>query len=96
MRSDEKIRTVELSKLDEVLPLADHVIDVLPASPQTDELINADAVEMMRKELLPLATVLTANAQEAAALTGLDAKAITTVPAAREAARQLVKSAAGR
>jgi phosphoglycerate dehydrogenase-like enzyme len=49
VRGDEKIRTVELSKLDEVLPLADHVIDVLPGSPQTDELINANRIARMKR-----------------------------------------------
>ena len=38
---DEPIKVVELSQVDELLPLADHVVNILPANEQTKHFLNA-------------------------------------------------------
>lgn len=39
-RGDEKVRCVKISELDQWLPRADHVVNILPASPSSNELFN--------------------------------------------------------
>jgi hydroxymethylpyrimidine/phosphomethylpyrimidine kinase len=53
----------------------------------TSRLLASRAIDAMRDELLPCATLVTANAPEAALLTG---QRVTTVAEARRAARRLV------
>ncbi len=48
------------------------VIDPVMVSGSGDRLLDADAVETVRRRLLPLATVLTPNLAESAVLLGLD------------------------
>jgi len=62
------------------------VVDPVFVSKHGDTLLAGDAVQAMRDELLPLATVLTPNLPEAAALAGID---ITGRDAMEEAARRL-------
>jgi hydroxymethylpyrimidine/phosphomethylpyrimidine kinase len=47
------------------------VLDPVVVATQGDRLLDADALRPLREELLPLATVVTPNLDEAAALTGL-------------------------
>jgi phosphoglycerate dehydrogenase-like enzyme len=50
VQGDESIPVHRIEFLHALLPLADHVIDVLPASSSTDRLINAACFELMRPD----------------------------------------------
>jgi hydroxymethylpyrimidine/phosphomethylpyrimidine kinase len=67
-----------------------YVCDPVMVSKSGSRLLPADSVEIMRRKLFPLATVVTPNRQEAAALTGADVNALTSTAAARDAARRIV------
>jgi hydroxymethylpyrimidine/phosphomethylpyrimidine kinase len=62
------------------------VVDPVMIAKSGNTLLDADAVVALRERLLPLATVLTPNAPEAAALTGHEVHSLST---AREAALRL-------
>ena len=62
------------------------VVDPVMVSKSGAVLLAGDAVDAMRKQLLPLATVVTPNAEEAEALTGLT---IRTVDDSRLAAQRI-------
>ncbi|MCW2802715.1 MAG: Hydroxymethylpyrimidine/phosphomethylpyrimidine kinase [Propionibacteriaceae bacterium] len=61
-----------LATLDPSVPV---VVDPVCASKHGDPLIDDDAIEALRRRLLPRATVVTPNLGEAALLTGLSASA---------------------
>ena len=63
------------------------VVDPVMVAKGGDRLLREDAVGALRTRLLPLATVVTPNAPEAAALTG---RPVTSLEQAREAARAIV------
>ena len=63
------------------------VVDPVMVATSGDRLLREDAVDALRAELLPLATVVTPNLPEAEVLTGLD---VSTVAEMREAARVIV------
>jgi hydroxymethylpyrimidine/phosphomethylpyrimidine kinase len=63
------------------------VMDPVMVATSGDRLLREDAVEAIRTELLPLATVVTPNLPEAEVLTGRE---VTTLEQMREAARQIV------
>jgi hydroxymethylpyrimidine/phosphomethylpyrimidine kinase len=67
------------------------VLDTIIASTSGAPLLNADGVSILRDVLLPLADVATANAPEAALLTGLS---VTNVDESRRAAKKLVEMGA--
>ncbi len=67
--------------------IAHLVVDPVFVSKHGDSLLADDAVEAMRDELLPLATVVTPNLPEAARLVGFDVSDRSTMEAA---ARRLV------
>src|SRR3954468_1459385 len=69
--------------------LQPYVCDPVMRSKSGASLLNADAVEVLKKRLFPLATIVTPNRHEAAALTGTDVEALTTVAAAKDAARRI-------
>ncbi len=62
------------------------VVDPVMVAKSGDALLEPDAVDMLREELLPLATVVTPNLSEAGRLTGLDVEGLADM---REAARRL-------
>lgn len=70
-----------------------YVCDPVMVSKSGSTLLEKDSIDTLRK-LFPLATVVTPNRHEAAALTGADAKALTTTAAARDAARRIVDQGA--
>jgi hydroxymethylpyrimidine/phosphomethylpyrimidine kinase len=57
------------ASVDEAIPL---VVDPVMVSTGGDRLLDADAVDAVRRLLLPMATVLTPNLPEAAALLGVE------------------------
>lgn len=65
------------------------VVDPVMISKHGHHLLPADAVDALVKRLLPLATVVTPNWHEAAALSGV---AVSDMTSAREAARTLLTS----
>ncbi len=65
------------------------VVDPVVMATQGDRLLDADALIPLRKQLLPLATVVTPNLAEAAALTGLDVADRGGMVAAAEALHRL-------
>ncbi len=62
------------------------VVDPVMVAASGDRLLRRDAVTTLKRELIPLALVLTPNAPEAEALTGIE---VTSNSAAREAARAI-------
>jgi len=67
-----------------------YVCDPVMVSKGGSELLKKDAVELMKRKLFPIATVVTPNRHETAALTGADARMLTTVAAAKDAARRFI------
>jgi hydroxymethylpyrimidine/phosphomethylpyrimidine kinase len=65
------------------LPL---VVDPVMVAKSGDHLLQPNAVKIVKRDLLPLATVVTPNVPEAEVLTGME---ITTLDAAREAAKAI-------
>lgn len=64
------------------------VVDPVLAAQSGATLLETEALGFLREELIPLATLVTPNAPEAAALLGMS---VATVTDAREAARRLVR-----
>lgn len=62
------------------------VVDPVMVSKHGRVLVGRDAVECIRRELLPCSALITPNLEEAAALTGRE---VTTLPQMRDAARML-------
>jgi hydroxymethylpyrimidine/phosphomethylpyrimidine kinase len=72
--------------------LAPYVLDPVMVATSGDPLLEPDAVAAVRAQLLPLATLVTPNLDEAAILLG---EPVRDVPAMERAARRLVDSGAG-
>lgn len=70
--------------------LAPYVCDPVMAAKSGAVLLKPEAKDALVKRLFPLATIVTPNKGEAAALTGTNVEAFTTVAAAKDAARRLV------
>lgn len=70
MLADEKIINVVADKLEQYRPLHT-VLDPVMVATSGDVLLENAAIESLKERLLPLATVITPNLPEAAALTGL-------------------------
>lgn len=66
------------------------VVDPVMVSKAGSPLLEDDAISVMAKELLPLATVVTPNGHEAAKLVG-ESTPITDLNGAQEAARQICR-----
>jgi len=67
--------------------LTNYVLDPVMVATSGDLLIESDAVESIRKRLLPLATIVTPNADEAAVLCGF---AVTDLNSMRQAAESII------
>ncbi|CAN5371026.1 bifunctional hydroxymethylpyrimidine kinase/phosphomethylpyrimidine kinase [soil metagenome] len=70
--------------------LQPYVCDPVMFAKSGDVLAKPDAIEAIKKKLLPLATVVTPNLREAAALVGGDAKLFDSVASCKDVARRLV------
>ncbi len=68
--------------------LLPYVCDPVMVSKSGTELLKKDAIAAMKKRLLPLATVITPNLHETAALTGVDRSIIDSVAVAKDEARR--------
>ena len=73
-------------KASKLLP---YVCDPVMRSKSGAALLQADAVDALRKRLFPLATVVTPNRHEAASLVGADVSTIVSVAAAKDVARRI-------
>ncbi|MFQ5587252.1 MAG: bifunctional hydroxymethylpyrimidine kinase/phosphomethylpyrimidine kinase [Nitrospiria bacterium] len=69
-------------------PLPNFVLDPVMRSKDGTELLSVDAIEALKKELIPLSTLLTPNIPEAEVLLG---KQIKTLSEAEKAAKRLLK-----
>ena len=58
------------------------VVDPVAASKHGDALLRPDALDALRDELLPLATVVTPNLGEVALLTGIEVRGVDDLPRA--------------
>jgi hydroxymethylpyrimidine/phosphomethylpyrimidine kinase len=74
--------------------LQPYVCDPTLVTRTGEALLNPDAIDILRRKLFPLATVITPNLREAAKLTGLDEQALKSIPAAKDAAKRLVADGA--
>jgi hydroxymethylpyrimidine/phosphomethylpyrimidine kinase len=70
--------------------LSPYVCDPVMVAKSGAELLKKDAIDGMKRKLFPLATVITPNRRETAALTGTDARQLTSIPTAKDAARRLL------
>src|SRR5207237_232707 len=68
--------------------LVNYVLDPVMISTSGDRLLDDDAVAVIRRDLIPLATLITPNSEEAAALTG---EAVKSASDAARAAERLVR-----
>jgi hydroxymethylpyrimidine/phosphomethylpyrimidine kinase len=71
--------------------LAPYVCDLVMTSKSGAILLKADAKDALVRLLFPLATVVTANAQDAATLVGESQNAIASIAAAKDAARRIAQ-----
>ena len=69
--------------------LQPYVCDPVMVAKSGAVLLKSEAKDAMVKKLFPLATVVTPNRRETAALTGVDEKSLTTVASAKDAARRI-------
>src|SRR5437667_1751733 len=69
--------------------LQPYVCDPVMVAKSGDRLLKADAVDVLVRRLFPLATVITPNVSETAALTGM-ARIEPVVSVAKDAARRLI------
>jgi len=72
--------------------MANYVCDPAAFSKSGPQLLDNSAIHMYRKELLPLATVVTPNRMEAAMLSNMDVEDITNLAGAKKAAEKIVKT----
>jgi hydroxymethylpyrimidine/phosphomethylpyrimidine kinase len=70
-----------LARLDPAVPV---VVDPVAVSKHGDPLLDGDALEILRNEVLPRATVVTPNVDEARVLTGIDVADLDGMRAAAE------------
>src|SRR5688572_12571110 len=73
--------------------LQPYVCDPVMVAKSGDKLLKQEAVAAMKKQLIPLATVVTPNLRETAELVGID-RIDATIPAAKDAARRIVDAGA--
>jgi hydroxymethylpyrimidine/phosphomethylpyrimidine kinase len=73
--------------------LQPYVCDPVMVAKSGDKLLKAEAVSAMQKKLIPLATVVTPNLRETAALVGID-RIDATIAAAKDAARRIIDKGA--
>jgi len=78
-------------KANKLLP---YVCDPVMRSKSGSVLLKPDAASALKEKLFPLATVVTPNRREAAALVGMDVNALTSVAAAKDVARRLADTGA--
>jgi hydroxymethylpyrimidine/phosphomethylpyrimidine kinase len=90
LATEELVRAVAASLREH--RLTPYVLDPVMVATSGDRLLDVDAEEALRAELLPLARVVTPNLHEARILTGRD---VRTVDDMRAAARALVRMGAG-
>ncbi|MGN6370241.1 MAG: bifunctional hydroxymethylpyrimidine kinase/phosphomethylpyrimidine kinase [Phycisphaerae bacterium] len=72
--------------------LENYVCDPVVFSKTGAELLDASAIHTLRKELLPLATVVTPNRAEAAMLANMDIGDVVNVAGAERAAEKIMKT----
>ncbi len=70
--------------------LLPYVCDPVMISKSGSELLKKDAIDAMKRRLFPIATVVTPNRRETAALTGIALDMLSTVAIAKDAARRIV------
>jgi hydroxymethylpyrimidine/phosphomethylpyrimidine kinase len=78
-------------KANKLLP---YVCDPVMRSKSGSVLLKPDAVNALKEKLCPLATVVTPNRHEAAALVGTDVNGLTSVAAAKDVARRIADTGA--
>lgn len=67
----EAIKTITEAELPEYLPIADHVINILPANPQTQNFVNAERFAVMKKGAIYYSIGRGTTTDQAALLTAL-------------------------
>ncbi|MBT8462778.1 MAG: bifunctional hydroxymethylpyrimidine kinase/phosphomethylpyrimidine kinase, partial [Gemmatimonadetes bacterium] len=82
----------EVARAIEVHGLTGYVMDPVMVATSGDRLLEAEAEEALRRLLMPLATVVTPNLEEAAILVGHE---VSTLEEMKAAARELVEMGAG-
>jgi phosphoglycerate dehydrogenase-like enzyme len=49
VKGDEPLRVLESSAVDELLPLAEHVVNILPANEETDNFLSAERLARLKR-----------------------------------------------
>jgi len=70
--------------------LQPYVCDATIISKNGERLLKDDGIEVVKRWLFPIATVVTANRREAALLAGVALESLTNIAAAKDAARRLI------
>jgi hydroxymethylpyrimidine/phosphomethylpyrimidine kinase len=70
--------------------LLPYVCDPVMISTSGSQLLKKDAMDAIKRRLFPLATVVTPNRRETAALTGINPDMLSSVAAAKDAARRII------
>ena len=73
--------------------LSPYVCDPVMVSKSGDKLLKSDAIDAMKKRLFPLASVVTPNRREAAALMGVD-RIEPSIPLAKDACKRILDTGA--
>ncbi len=76
VRGDEPIKVVAMDEIDALLPLADHVINILPASRETTHYFNADRIGRMKSSAVFYNIGRGDTVDQAALRTALETRAI--------------------
>lgn len=74
--------------------LSAYVCDPVMAAKSGDALLKKEAIDAMTRRLFPLASVITPNLRETAMLTRVPVESLTSVAAAKDAAKRLVDGGA--
>ena len=68
-----------------------YVCDPVMVAKSGDRLLKTDAIDALKRNLFPLATIVTPNLREAAALTGVE-RIEPSIPVAKDAARRIIET----
>ena len=88
--------TTKVADFVEKAGLSNLVLDPILRSSSGAELLDETGIKVLRERLLPMASVITPNAEEAATLIGRSGAVVVTIEEMKDAARELLEMGARR